>query len=208
MKKAFLIYPVQLATTAVFKTIVKNIKDLGYQLYFPPYDTNQVDIAKYQNYEDNKKAIQAADMVFIVWDGKNYGSLFDAGMAIGLSKPIMTINTTELTSPKSFQDMFADWEKRSPRLDQPNLDNQKIEVKTNYGTYVLDREGAATTLTRPTEISDQLVEDEEGDLLVSLMVDAFESTLLALFATGANLPVEVLENTANTALDAIFNHAG
>lgn len=111
-KLAFLICPVRGADQTNVSKIVNDLENKGWDIHYPPRDTNQVDKTGYRICCDNMLAIKKAEMIFIYWDGKSTGSLFDAGMAFALGKPITIISVPELMGTKSFQDMFTEWEDR------------------------------------------------------------------------------------------------
>lgn len=111
-RKAFLICPVRGANQTEANKIVDNLELQGWDVHFPPRDTNQDDPTGYRICCDNMLAIKDAEMVFIYWDGKSTGSLFDAGMAFAFRKPITIISVPALTGSKSFQDMFNEWQDR------------------------------------------------------------------------------------------------
>lgn len=112
MKRAFLICPVRGHNPNEFRTVVKKLETGGWDVYFPHDDTDQDDPTGYQICCDNRHAIQEAGRIFIVWDGKSQGCLFDAGMAFALNKPVTVISLPELRGSKSYQDMITDWESR------------------------------------------------------------------------------------------------
>lgn len=107
--RMFLICPVRGHDPKELESIVDELEK-EYWVYFPPRDTNQIDHTGYRICQDNLRAIKAADVVGIVWDGKSQGVLFDAGMAFALGKKIKVINVPDLLGSKSFQDMFTEWE--------------------------------------------------------------------------------------------------
>lgn len=111
-KKAFFICPVRGADQTKVSKIVANLESDGWDVYYPPLDTDQNDSTGYRICIDNLAAIKNAEMIFIYWDGKSQGCLFDAGMAFALDKPITIIGIPMLDSGKSFQAMFTEWENR------------------------------------------------------------------------------------------------
>jgi hypothetical protein len=117
-KRAFLICPVRGADQTEANKIVSDLESKGWDVHFPPRDTNQNDKSGYTICCTNMLAIKDAEMVFIYWDGKSTGSLFDAGMAFAFRKPITILSIPELTGSKSFQDMFNEWEDR--RINSAN----------------------------------------------------------------------------------------
>ena len=90
---------------------VEHLEGIGHTVYFPPRDTAQdryeMDICK-----ANRASIIAADIVYVAWDGKSQGVLFDMGIAWALNKEIRTVigKMPPATRSKSFQNLFFDWE--------------------------------------------------------------------------------------------------
>ena len=114
MKKAFLICPVRGHSPEETEEVVNDLEAKGYDVHWPHRDTNQDDTAGLDICKQNRNAINQADCVFIVWDGKSTGSLFDLGMAFAMKKTLHIIKLPELTEGKSFQNMMWLWEKMGP----------------------------------------------------------------------------------------------
>ena len=113
--KIFLICPVRGIDKDYQEAIesqVANLEQQGNQVYFPSRDTDQDDPTGLNICRQNREAIGNADMVYIIWDGKSTGSLFDLGMAFAMNKPIRTVigYFPPATNGKSFQSMVYDWE--------------------------------------------------------------------------------------------------
>ena len=106
--RAFLICPVRGKTIEDYAAYVEQIESLGFKLHYPHRDTNQQDQTGtgYRICQDNRAAIEAADVVFIVWDGESQGCLFDLGVAFALRKRIVPLSLPEPTGKKSFQNMI------------------------------------------------------------------------------------------------------
>lgn len=117
MKKGFLICPVRGADQKVSDTIVKLLEDNGWVIFYPPRDTDQKDKDGFRICGDNLEAMKAAELIFIIWDGKSQGCLFDAGMAFALNKPIDITLIPEVSTEKSFQNMFRVWRGRVKEKD-------------------------------------------------------------------------------------------
>lgn len=111
-KKAFLICPVRGVDPKTTEGFVRKLEAEGWEVHWPPRDTDQVDPTGLRICADNVAAIRAADKVFIVWDGNSKGSLFDAGAAFALEKEIECLSLPEPSEGKSFQNMFRDWEEK------------------------------------------------------------------------------------------------
>jgi nucleoside 2-deoxyribosyltransferase len=112
--KIFLICPVRNITNEfrqAIETQVAFLESQGHQVYYPTRDTNQSN-SSIEICNDNCFAIQNADIVYIIWDGKSQGCLFDLGVAFALAKPIHTIigYTPPKSSEKSFQNLMYEWE--------------------------------------------------------------------------------------------------
>ena len=110
MDNIFIITPTREVNEDFYAKVVNYVAALaaqGYDIYFPPFDTNQVDETGLQICEDNLEAIVNADKVIMAWDGRSQGCLFDLGMAFALGKRIIPMPGCfpEETSGKSFQSM-------------------------------------------------------------------------------------------------------
>lgn len=121
-KKAFLICPVRGANLDSTDELVAALESGAYDgtkwdVHYPPRDTDQRDDIGLRICQDNRAAIVGADMVFIVWDGKSQGTLFDAGAAFALNKPLRCVSLPEPTNGKSFQNMMRTWEAHDPETD-------------------------------------------------------------------------------------------
>jgi len=115
--KTFLICPVRGHDPEELMSIVEGLESKGWQVHYPPRDTNQNDPTGFNICEQNFMAIKRADVVHVFWDGKSQGSIFDLGMAFALNKRIKVISLPEPTEGKSFQNMIKDWEGKC--LDGP-----------------------------------------------------------------------------------------
>jgi nucleoside 2-deoxyribosyltransferase len=107
--KTFLICPVRGHSMAETEAIVELLERDGWEVHWPPRDTNQDDPAGYQICCDNLAAITVADAVHVVWDGQSQGCLFDLGMAFALKKRIIPIQLPAPSTGKSFQNMVREW---------------------------------------------------------------------------------------------------
>jgi len=112
--KIFLVCPVRGISDSYRDGIerqVKRLEDDGHSVYWPHRDTHQsqreIDICS-----DNLEAIKGADVVYVIWDGKSQGVLFDLGMAFALGKPVRTVTgyMPRMSISKSFQNMVFQWE--------------------------------------------------------------------------------------------------
>lgn len=107
--KSFLICPVRGKDPETYRAIVAALEARGYAVHWPPRDTDQNDNTGLRICGDNRAAIEAADIVHIVWDGQSQGCLFDLGMAFALGKDIEPIDLPPPTEGKSFQNMIHAW---------------------------------------------------------------------------------------------------
>jgi nucleoside 2-deoxyribosyltransferase len=91
---------------------VKLLESQGHQVHWPPRDTDQHDPVGMRIFKDNRKAIEEADAVYVIWDGKSQGVLFDLGIAFALRKPIHTVKgyMPAPTHGKSIQNVVYAWE--------------------------------------------------------------------------------------------------
>jgi nucleoside 2-deoxyribosyltransferase len=114
LKRAFLICPVRNGVPIEAENAVKDLESKGYIVHFPPRDTNQEDETGYRICSDNRSAMESANIVAVVWDGKSQGGLFDLGMAFALRKPVLVYMLPEPSIGKSFQNMIRFWEEYIP----------------------------------------------------------------------------------------------
>lgn len=107
--KTFLICPVRGVDPATQAGTVAELERQGYAVHWPPRDTDQADEIGLRICSDNRAAIEAADVVHLIWDGKSQGGLFDLGMAFALRKRIIPLSLPEPSDGKSFQNMARAW---------------------------------------------------------------------------------------------------
>jgi hypothetical protein len=112
-KLAFLICPVRGVNSDVTRSYMEKLEDDGWEVHWPPRDTDQTDDTGWHICQDNGIAISHADRVFVVWDGKSQGCLFDLGMAFAYHKPITVLSAPPPSEGKSFQNMMRHWEARA-----------------------------------------------------------------------------------------------
>ena len=120
--KSFLICPVRGVAADTYAEIVARLEQEGYQVHWPPRDTHQVDPTGLRICHDNRRAIMAADIVHVVWDGKSQGCLFDLGMTFAMRKPVRMILLPPATDGKSFQNMARAWEQSTSAEPDARLD--------------------------------------------------------------------------------------
>ena len=109
VKKAFLIHPVRGYEQTKIKNVVMRLENNGWIVYDPARDTPQ-DGTSIEICANNKQGIENADCVFIIWDGKSTGSLFDLGMVFALNKKLIVLEVPEPTYGKSFQNLMYEME--------------------------------------------------------------------------------------------------
>ena len=111
--RAFLICPVRGHGPSETENLVSFLEDeLDLIIHWPHRDTDQNDPVGLTICEENRAAIEAADLILMVWDGKSMGSLFDLGMTFALRKPLIPLELPELSEGKSFQNMINAWYQR------------------------------------------------------------------------------------------------
>jgi hypothetical protein len=113
----FLICPVRETSVSYLEGIETQVYYLeaqGKKVYWPTRDTNQNDSSGLRICRDNREAIKNSKFVYVIWDAKSQGCLFDLGIAFALNKPIKTIvgYMPAMTNGKSFQNMIFDWEEK------------------------------------------------------------------------------------------------
>lgn len=107
--KTFLICPLRGKQASSFDDIVKRLEADGYTVHWPHRDTDQNDASGFRICSDNAKAIAAADVIHVIWDGESQGCLFDLGVAFALGKRIIPLDLPPSSSGKSFQNMVQEW---------------------------------------------------------------------------------------------------
>jgi hypothetical protein len=112
--KIYLICPVRKATpeySQAARSYVLKLEALGHQVYWPTRDTNQSDSTGLRICADNRRGIEAADEIHVIWDGQSQGSIFDLGIAFALRKKIIPVEGSfpPRTEGKSIQNMVYDW---------------------------------------------------------------------------------------------------
>lgn len=112
--KTFLVCPVRGHDPAETAEVVRRLEAEGWQVHWPPRDTDQDDPIGYRICCDNRAAIESADAVHVIWNGQSQGCLFDLGMAFALNKWVHVIACPPLTGHKSFQDMIDEWRMCGP----------------------------------------------------------------------------------------------
>jgi nucleoside 2-deoxyribosyltransferase len=91
------------------------LESQGHQVHWPPRDTDQDDTVGLRICQDNRWAIEEADAIYVIWDGKSQGVMFDLGVAFALRKPIHTVegHMPPRTTGKSLQNMIFAWEENA-----------------------------------------------------------------------------------------------
>ena len=112
--KAFVICPVRNVDVEFREHVEHEIKVLEdyYDVYYPARDTDQHDNIGVRICMDNRDAIKKARVIFVAWDGKSEGSLFDLGMAFAMKKKVRLLNDAlfpEKTEGKSFANMVREY---------------------------------------------------------------------------------------------------
>lgn len=109
-KRTFLICPVRGHDPTCWESFVEELERGGWEVHWPPRDTPQDSPTGWNICRVNRKAIEDADVIHVIWDGKSQGVLFDLGMAFVLDKKIIVIALPDRTPHKSFQNMIRAWE--------------------------------------------------------------------------------------------------
>lgn len=134
--KTFLICPVRGHNPKETEDIVKRLEEKGYIVHWPPRDVNQVDeTGGYRICCDNRQAMEDADCVHIVWDGKSQGCLFDIGMAFILRKKIHIVQIPPPSTEKSFQNMINRWYKETKDMPDGTRDSDGDKVHSYVSSF-------------------------------------------------------------------------
>ena len=103
-KKAYIVCPVRGASPTGTENMVRELEDQGYEVHWPHRDTNQegtgLEICK-----QNAEAIRASDEIYVIWDGKSQGCLFDLGIAFALGSHGGTLTDTIAATSKAKDDL-------------------------------------------------------------------------------------------------------
>ncbi len=75
------------------------LENMGHTVHFPPRDVDQNDPTGTTIVRKHFEAMQAADLVAIVWDVNSKGSHFDLGMAYALGKPMLLLKALQEDTP-------------------------------------------------------------------------------------------------------------
>ena len=116
MPNIYLIHPVRGHERSETEGLVRDWENAGWTVYWPIRDTNQ-DTPELDINHQNLAGIKKADMVAIFWDGVSKGSLFDAGMAFALGKPLHIVEIPPKTEEKSYPNMFMKWARYGAHKD-------------------------------------------------------------------------------------------
>ena len=113
VKKVFVVCPVRSVTDEEKQILDKYVSDLeksGYEVHFPPRDTDQTDTIGTEICKENKEAIRSADEVHVYWSSGSEGSRFDFGMTFMSDRPVKLINKedVEKTPYKSLQNVLIE----------------------------------------------------------------------------------------------------
>jgi nucleoside 2-deoxyribosyltransferase len=115
----YLVCTIRNATVAFaehIKQYVAMLEQRGHRVYFPPRDTDQNDDTGLRICKDNRKGIESADEVHVMWDGSSQGSIFDLGMAFALRKKVVPVMESfpAATVDRSIPNIVHEWSKRGP----------------------------------------------------------------------------------------------
>lgn len=110
--RTFLICPVRGRPAEAWTEQVAALEAEGWEVHWPPRDTDQSDPTGIQICTDNVAAIRKADVVHVIWDGQSQGCLFDLGAAFAMMKRIIPIELPDASDGKSFQNMVRAWAAR------------------------------------------------------------------------------------------------
>ncbi len=105
-KKAFIIGSSQYGDK--FKDLRARLEAQGYRVLIPAFDTHPsltaLEICKY-----NRSLIELADIVYVIWDARSVGTIFDLGMAFALHKPLRI----EFIEGKTFDDAIIGYARQT-----------------------------------------------------------------------------------------------
>lgn len=91
---------------------VRDLEKYGHTVFYPPRDADQK-AAPDKLVESEILAIAEADEVHIFWDNNSYGSHFDLGVAMALSKPIQLVYSLVSGSEHSYETVIKKYQAKS-----------------------------------------------------------------------------------------------
>ncbi len=108
-KRTFLICPVRGHGLGETAALVEELESSGWDVDWPPFDTDQDDETGYRICQDNLDAMAERPYIHFMWNGESQGCLFDLGMACAMGKKVIVVEVPPLTEGKSFQNMVTEW---------------------------------------------------------------------------------------------------
>ena len=111
--KVFIICTVRDATPEYrsrLEAYVAKLESDGNNVHLPHRNTNQSGTS-WEICDQNADAINAADEVHVFYNSKSQGTHFDLGVAFGLQKKIVVVESEPLTEGKSFQNLLDTWQR-------------------------------------------------------------------------------------------------
>ncbi len=98
----------------------KELEKQYYKVKIPAFDYhpdfNELEICTY-----NKKLIKWADVIYIIWDRRSYGTVFDFGMAFALGKEVIV----HYLEPKVMENVMIQYSKESTNRSCKTMDTCK-----------------------------------------------------------------------------------
>ena len=83
-----------------------NLKNEGHEVKIPAFDDHP-DWNEYKICKHNLELVKWADELFLWWDRRSMGTIFDFGMAFALYKPMKVINEVKRSECKSYENVLA-----------------------------------------------------------------------------------------------------
>ena len=77
----------------------------GHRVLYPVFD-NYSELGELEICIQNREMIEQADEVYVMWDGRSMGTVFDLGMAFALRKKVKVV----YINPKSFRNLIHQME--------------------------------------------------------------------------------------------------
>lgn len=109
--RAFLICSVRGADEATLRAQEKYVASLearGYEVHYPPRDTNQ-NVSGSEITCQNYWAMKNADEVHVFYNPDSQGTHFDLGMAFAMAKKIVVAHNVPYGPGKSYARMLDEW---------------------------------------------------------------------------------------------------
>ena len=97
-----------------FEELAKTLRCEGYEVKIPAFDDHP-DFDEYDVCNYNREVVEWADIIYLIWDGRSVGVIFDFGMIFMARKPfkIEYIEKKTVAGVMRKYEEVKEWEKSS-----------------------------------------------------------------------------------------------